>query len=64
MDIRQYGENRLVVLELLLAHVREGVADPETWRVNYQHYVPIGRLNSPDGYVRTVERFTMPWPRD
>jgi flavin reductase (DIM6/NTAB) family NADH-FMN oxidoreductase RutF len=64
MDIRQYGENRLVVLELLLAHVREGVADPETWRVNYKHYVPIGRLNSPDGYVRTVERFTMPSPRD
>jgi len=26
--------------------------------------VPIGRLNSPDGYVRTVERFTLASPRN
>jgi flavin reductase (DIM6/NTAB) family NADH-FMN oxidoreductase RutF len=64
MDIRRYGENRLVVLELLLAHVREGVAHPDTWHVNYANYVPIGRLNSPDGYVRTVERFTLASPRN
>ena len=49
LDIRKYGENRLVVVEILLAHVRAGVADPATWKVDYAHYAPIGRLNSPDG---------------
>ncbi len=64
LDLRRYGENRLVVLELLLAHVREGIADATTWRVDYQQYQPIGRLNSPDGYLRGTDRFTMPSPRD
>jgi flavin reductase (DIM6/NTAB) family NADH-FMN oxidoreductase RutF len=64
IDIRYYGENRLVVLEVLLAHVREGVADPETWKVDYKNYAPIGRLNSPDGYVRTLDRFRMDFPKD
>ncbi len=63
LDIRYYGENRLVVLEILLVHLREGIADPTTWKVNYEHYLPIGRLNSPDGYVRTADRFTHPFPR-
>ena len=64
IDIRYYGENRLVVLEVLLAHLREGVADPETWKVDYKNYAPIGRLNSPDGYVRTLDRFRMDFPKD
>ena len=64
IDIRYYGENRLVILEVLLAHVREGVADPETWKVDYKNYAPVGRLNSPDGYVRTVDRFRMDFPKD
>jgi flavin reductase (DIM6/NTAB) family NADH-FMN oxidoreductase RutF len=64
IDIRYYGENRLVVLEVLLAHVREGVADPETWKVDYKNYAPIGRMNSPDGYARTLDRFRMDFPKD
>lgn len=63
LDIRHYGENRVVVVEILLAHVREGVADPETWKVDYSHYAPVGRLNSPDGYVRTHDRFRLNFPR-
>ncbi|MFM9000944.1 MAG: flavin reductase family protein [Opitutia bacterium] len=62
LDIRRYGENRLVVVGLLLAHVREGVADPETWKVDYSCYVPVGRLNSPDGYVRCTDRFRIDPP--
>lgn len=62
LDIRYYGENRLVVVEILLAHVRDGIADPTTWRVDYAQYAPIGRLNSPDGYARTTDRFTMRFP--
>jgi len=64
LDIRTYGENRLVVVEILLAHVRDGVADPQTWKVDYTQYAPIGRLNSPDGYVRTLDRFKLNFPND
>jgi len=64
LDIKRYGENRLVVVEILLAHVREGIADPQTWKVDYTHYEPIGRLNSPDGYVRTSQRLKCDFPRD
>ncbi len=62
LDVRRYGENRLVVVEILLAHLREGVADPATWKVDYARYAPIGRLNSPDGYVRTTDRFVLRLP--
>lgn len=62
VDVRHYGENRLVVAEILLAHVRAGVADPVTWKVDYTQYAPIGRLNSPDGYTRTLDRFTLRFP--
>lgn len=64
IDIRYYGENRLVVLEILLAHVREGIADPVTWKVDYKNYLPIGRMNSPDGYVRTADIFRLNFPKD
>ena len=64
LDIRKYGDNRLVVVEILLAHVRAGIADPATWKVNYAHYAPIGRLNSPDGYARTTDRFTLRFPSE
>ena len=47
-----------------LAHVREGVADPATWKVDYTQYAPIGRLNSPDGYTRTTDRFTLRFPSE
>ena len=62
LDIRRYGENRLVVLEALLAHVRAGLADPASWRVRVADHAPIGRMESPDGYVRTRDRFRLPFP--
>ena len=64
LNVLKYGENRLVVVEILLAHVRDGVADPVTWKVDYAQYAPIGRLNSPDGYARTKDRFTIPFPSE
>jgi flavin reductase (DIM6/NTAB) family NADH-FMN oxidoreductase RutF len=63
LDIRKYGDNRVVVVEILLAHVRAGIADPVTWRVDYAHYAPVGRMNSPDGYVRTHDVFRKDFPR-
>ena len=62
LDIRRYGDNRLVVLEGLLAHVRPGLADPASWRVNPALHAPVGRMESPDGYVRTRDRFRIPRP--
>lgn len=64
LDIRKYGDNRLVMVEILLVHVRAGIVDPLTWRVDYTHYAPVGRMNSPDGYVRTNDIWRCPWPRD
>jgi flavin reductase (DIM6/NTAB) family NADH-FMN oxidoreductase RutF len=64
LDIRKYGDNRIVVVEILLAHVRAGIADPTTWRVDYAAYAPLGRMNSPDGYVRTTDIFRKASPRD
>lgn len=62
LDIRTYGRNRLVVLEALLAHVRPGLADPVSWKVRVADHAPIGRMESPDGYLRTRDRFRLPWP--
>ena len=42
----------------------EGVADPATWKVDYAQYAPIGRMNSPDGYARTTDRFTLRFPSE
>ena len=64
LDIRTYGENRLVVVEILLVHARDGIADPQSWKVDYTKYAPVGRLNSPDGYVRTLDRFKINFPND
>lgn len=63
LDHRRYGENHLFVVEILLAHVRDGLADPATWKVD-PAYAPVGRMHSPDGYVRTTDRFRLEFPRD
>jgi flavin reductase (DIM6/NTAB) family NADH-FMN oxidoreductase RutF len=52
-------ERYLVVGEVLVAHVRDGLIDPATLRVDRDAYAPIGRLFG-GGYVRTHDRFEMP----
>jgi flavin reductase (DIM6/NTAB) family NADH-FMN oxidoreductase RutF len=52
-------ERYLVVGEVVVAHVRDGVIDPATLRVDRDAYAPIGRLFG-GGYVRTRDRFEMP----
>jgi flavin reductase (DIM6/NTAB) family NADH-FMN oxidoreductase RutF len=52
-------ERYLVIGEVVIAHVREGVVDPATLRVDRDAYAPIGRLFG-GGYVRTRDRFEMP----
>ena len=65
MECRRYvtlqpGPERYIVLgEVLMLHVREGIVDSESLRVDRNIYAPIGRLFG-GGYVRTRERFEMP----
>ena len=65
MECRRYvtlqpGPERYIVLgEVLMLHVRDGIVDPESLRVDRNAYAPIGRLFG-GGYVRTRDRFEMP----
>ena len=65
MECRRYvtlqpGPERYVVLgEVLVLHVRDGILDPARLRVDRDAYAPIGRLFG-GGYVRTRDRFEMP----
>ena len=51
------GENRyLVIGEVKILHVAKDILDPETLRIDRDHYAPIGRLFG-GGYCRTTDRF-------
>lgn len=62
VETLRIGENRIILGEVIYAHVRKGVADPETLRVRPGAHAPIGRLESPGGYCRTTDRFEMKRP--
>lgn len=56
----QPGRERYIVLgEVLMLHVKDGIVDPRTLRVDRDVYAPIGRLFG-GGYVRIHDRFEMP----
>ncbi len=56
----QPARERYIVLgEILMLHVRDGIVDPERLHVDRDAYAPIGRLFG-GGYVRTHDRFEMP----
>jgi flavin reductase (DIM6/NTAB) family NADH-FMN oxidoreductase RutF len=52
-------ERYLVIGEVIMAHVKDGIVDPATLHVDRDAYAPIGRLFG-GGYVRTRDRFEMP----
>jgi flavin reductase (DIM6/NTAB) family NADH-FMN oxidoreductase RutF len=52
-------ERYLVLGEAVMVHVRDGLVDPATLRIDRDAYAPIGRLLG-GGYVRTRDRFEMP----
>ena len=56
------GDNRIFLAQVLAVHAREGVVDPARLRVKPGAHAPVGRLHSPDGYCRTADRFSVPWP--
>lgn len=51
-------DRRLVVGEVLAVHVRDGIVDPETLRLDLDAYRPIGRLFA-NLYCRTRDRFEL-----
>ena len=59
LDIRHYGGNRLVIAQILCAHVKDGLINPENLRLNPGVWAPVGRMESPDGYIRTADKFRM-----
>ena len=58
LTLQPARERYLVLGEVLMAHVRDGILDPATLRVDRDAYAPIGRLFG-GGYVRTHDRFEM-----
>ena len=58
----QIGENRLVIGEVSIIHVRDGVLDANNLRVNRDEYPVIGRMHGPDGYVKCSDFFTIERP--
>lgn len=57
------GENRLVIGLIKRVHVRDELLDPETLRVRAKDYRVIGRMEGPDWYCRTCDRFELVRPR-
>ena len=60
--IIEIGHNRLIIGEVLRVHVRDGIFDPDTWRIAPAAYRPIGRMQSPNWYCRTADMFEMKRP--
>jgi flavin reductase (DIM6/NTAB) family NADH-FMN oxidoreductase RutF len=51
------GERRLLLIgKIQWLHVRDGILDPQTFRVNMSNYFPVGRLFA-DRYIRTRDQF-------
>lgn len=53
-----FPKRDLFVAECLWLHVRDGVADPQTLRVDGARYAPIGRLYA-NLYTRTTDRIAL-----
>jgi len=61
-SILEIGKNRLVIGFVQRVHVRDGLFDPKTNRMDAQAYHPIGRMASPSWYCHTDDLFEMPRP--
>jgi flavin reductase (DIM6/NTAB) family NADH-FMN oxidoreductase RutF len=59
LTLQPARERYLVLGEVVMVHVRDGLVDPATLRIDRDAYAPIGRLLG-GGYVRTHDRFDMP----
>ena len=62
-DTLQIGDNRLVIGIVHRVHARDGLIDPKTLYVNGDDYRPVGRMQAPNWYCRSGDRFEMVRPR-
>jgi flavin reductase (DIM6/NTAB) family NADH-FMN oxidoreductase RutF len=58
----QIGNNRLIIGRVLMAHVRDGILNPEDQHVIDGAYFPIGRMHGRGWYTRTRDQFEMVRP--
>jgi flavin reductase (DIM6/NTAB) family NADH-FMN oxidoreductase RutF len=58
----EVGGNRLILGIIQHVHVRDGILNPDNLHLDSSAYAPIGRMESPDGYCRTTDRFRMGRP--
>ncbi len=56
------GDNRLILGRILVVHVREGIVDPEKYRVRDGAFFPIGRMHGRGWYTRTRDQFELVRP--
>jgi flavin reductase (DIM6/NTAB) family NADH-FMN oxidoreductase RutF len=62
IDLVKLGPGRFIAIgRVLVMHVRDGLMDPATRRIDMDLYQPIGRLVAPF-YTRTGDRFPMEDP--
>ncbi|HZY17827.1 MAG TPA: flavin reductase family protein [Ramlibacter sp.] len=62
LDLLPLGPNRFIAVGKVLAmHVRDGLMDPATQRIDTDLYQPVGRLCTPF-YTRTRDRFALEVP--
>ena len=62
VTVLQFAKTRdLAIGEIVGLHAKEGLIDPETKRINWDNYNPIGRLYA-NQYIRTHDRFSMNIP--
>ena len=62
VTVLQFAKTRdLAIGEIVGLHAREGLIDPDTFRINWDKYNPIGRLYA-DQYIHTHDRFSMSIP--
>ncbi|QPC43584.1 flavin reductase family protein [Kaustia mangrovi] len=55
------ARRHLVVGEILAMHARDGLIDPDTLRLDWAAYAPVGRLYA-NRYIRTHDVFTLDVP--
>lgn len=61
-SVLEIGSNRMVIGIVQRVHVRDGLFDPETLRLDQSKYQPVGRMASPHWYCRTEVLFEMKRP--
>lgn len=55
----EIGFNRIVIGVVKYMHIREGLLDPQTFRMLGNEYKPVGRMQGPGVYCHSTDRFNL-----